>query len=167
MPSLRDLSQEIDQLFTLVHDADGELTPEQEQELDRLSHELATKADAVADVLQHKQDTLDTIRAEEKRLADRRRRLERSMDRFESYVMHCLQAMGRQSVSGPLHTLSMRTAPASLVIDDEQVVATTVPDAVKTEVVQSLDKAAIKKRLLAGEAIPGAHLERRLYLKRD
>lgn len=167
MTTLREIATDVERLFALIEEQDGEILPEQESLLAELQDKMLHKTDAVADFLQTLDERAQMIRAEEVRLAERRKRVEATIERLEGYVLRVLDMTGRQQVVGTLHTLSRRVGPAALVIDDEGDVLVSLPECVITEVVQRIDKAAVKRAIKAGTPVRGAHLESRPYLKRD
>lgn len=100
---------------------------------------------------------IDDIKAEEKKLADKRRSAERRVESLKGWL---LAAMTREDgTTDRLKTarasISVKRNPPSTVCDDEL-----LPWKYKT-VKQTVvpDKAAIKAAILAGEEVPGAHLE--------
>lgn len=98
----------------------------------------------------------DAIKAEEERLAKRRKALENKSERLKNYMMPALEAMGGK-VKGVMVSLRIGTTQAVKVLDLEA-----LPEAfrrIKTTI--DPDKVALKKALKDGETIPGAALEER------
>lgn len=98
----------------------------------------------------------DAIKAEEERLAKRRKALESKSARLKAYMMPALEAMGG-NVKGVMASLRIGKSQAVTVFDIDA-----LPDAFKHVVTKvDPDKVALKKALKAGEDIPGAALEDR------
>jgi hypothetical protein len=96
------------------------------------------------------------IKAEEERLAKRRKALENKSERLKNYMMPALEAMGGK-VKGVMASVRIGKSQAVTVFDIDA-----LPDAfkhVKTTI--DPDKVALKKALKSGEVIPGAALEDR------
>lgn len=98
----------------------------------------------------------EAIKAEEERLAKRRKALENKSERLKNYLMPALEAMGGK-VKGIMASVRIGKSQAVTVFDIDA-----LPDAfkhVKTTI--DPDKVALKKALKSGEVIPGAALEDR------
>lgn len=109
---------------------------------DRLLAALAD-ADAMA----------EAIKAQEADMKARRQRYEARADAFRRQLFLLLDAIGEKKLERPRATISRRAGLPSVQITDE----TAIPlQLCKTTVTP--DKAAIKAQLLAGEAVPGAHI---------
>lgn len=98
----------------------------------------------------------EAIKAEEERLAKRRKALENKSERLKAYMMPAIEVMGGK-VKGVMASLRISRTQAVYVFDLDA-----LPDAfkhVKTTIAP--DKVALKKALKDGETIPGAALEER------
>lgn len=126
-------------------------------ELDALRMAREEKLENVACWVKNLSAYIDSAKVEEKNLADKRRAAERRMESLKAWL---LAAMTREDgTTDRLKTarasISVRRNPPSTICDDDlipwryKIVKQTVTP----------DKAAIKAALLAGEEVPGAHLE--------
>lgn len=98
----------------------------------------------------------EAIKAEEERLAKRRKALENKSERLKAYMMPALEAMGGK-VKGVMASLRISKTQSVTVFDMDA-----LPDAFKRVVTKvDPDKMAIKKALKSGERIPGASIEER------
>ena len=98
----------------------------------------------------------EAIKAEEERLAKRRKALENKSERLKADMMPALEAMGGK-VKGVMASLRISKTQSVTVFDIDA-----LPDAFKRVVTKvDPDKVALKKALKAGEDIPGAALEDR------
>jgi len=157
--TLRDLTDEVLALDHLIAMDDGEWTDEHEALANELTEKLVRKTDSFASYLQDLDARAAVIRDEEKRLAERRRRLERDVERLERYALDAMQRMGESKLTGTLHTIAVRKNPPSVVVNEPVALhsESTKPYIVE-EVVRRIDKAAVKRDLLLGVTIPGCEL---------
>ena len=128
------------------------------QALDALRMERETKLENVACWVKNLSAEADAIREEENRLIKRRKAAETKAANLKAWL---LAAMTREDgTTDKLKTgrvmVSVKKNPPSTVVDDEAL----LPWAYKTvKEIVAQDKAAIKAAILAGEEVPGAHLE--------
>lgn len=116
----------------------------------------AEKLEGTACYVRELKAEADAIKAEEERLAKRRKALENKSERLKNYMMPALEAMGGK-VKGVMASVRIGKSQAVTVFDLDA-----LPDAfkhVKTTIAP--DKVALKKALKSGEVIPGAALEDR------
>ncbi|WP_302602471.1 siphovirus Gp157 family protein [uncultured Sutterella sp.] len=114
------------------------------------------KLEATACYVRELEAEAEAIKAEEDRLAKRRKALEGKAARLKTYLMPALEAVGGK-VKGVMASLRISRTQAVYVFDLDA-----LPDAfkrVKTTI--DPDKVALKKALKSGEVIPGAALEDR------
>lgn len=114
------------------------------------------KLEATACYVRELEAEAEAIKAEEDRLAKRRKALEGKAARLKTYLMPALEAVGGK-VKGVMASLRIGKTQAVKVLDLEA-----LPEAfkrIKTTI--DPDKTAIKKALKSGEDIPGAVLEER------
>lgn len=128
------------------------------QALDALRMEREEKLENVACWVKNLSAEADAIREEENRLVKRRKAAETKAANLKAWL---LAAMTREDgTTDKLKTgrvmVSVKKNPPSTVVDDEAL----LPWAYKTvKEIVAQDKAAIKAAILAGEEVPGAHLE--------
>ena len=113
------------------------------------------KVDGICHMLAHFESQAQLAAEESRRLQARRKVFERAGERLEQYVRRAMELAGVKKLEGQTTTLSLRTAPASVLITDFDAVPAEYKE-VRTEVV--INKDALKKALKAGAAIPGADL---------
>ena len=114
------------------------------------------KLEATACYVRELEAEAEAIKAEEDRLAKRRKALENKSSRLKTYMMPALEAMGGK-VKGVMASVRIGKSQAVTVFDLDA-----LPDAFKRVVTKvDPDKVALKKALKAGEDIPGAALEDR------
>ena len=141
----------------LIDEETGELVSVA-QALDALRMEREAKLENVACWVKNLSAEADAIREEENRLVKRRKAAETKAANLKSWL---LAAMTREDgTTDKLKTgrvaVSVKRNPPSTVVDDEEM----LPWEYKTvKQIVAQDKAAIKAAILAGEEVPGAHLE--------
>lgn len=114
------------------------------------------KADGYAKVIANMSATADAIRAEEKRLADRRRTIENGIKRLKENLQHAMIEADKRKFKTQLFSFGIQPNPPKVVIDDEL----EIPEqylVIRKELV--LDKTALKDDLKSGKQVRGAHLE--------
>lgn len=127
------------------------------QALDALRMERETKLENVACWVKNLISEADSIREEENRLAKRRKAAETKAANLKSWL---LAAMTREDgTTDKLKTgrvmVSVKRNPPSTVVDDAL-----LPSTYKVaKITYQANKELIKRELLAGGEVPGAHLE--------
>lgn len=155
--TLYELGEEQAALDALVSMDEGEWTEEHEALEQALTAQLVLKADAFGSYVQSLTATADAIKAEQDRLAARRKTLENTVARLKRYALMALQTMDRDKVAGTLYTIGVQRNPPTVQVD--------VPaDALGDEFVRivpasrDINKAAIGVALKSGQSIPGCFL---------
>jgi hypothetical protein len=104
------------------------------------------------------------IKEAEQRMSARRKSLERRVEWMRDYVLVQLIRTGIGEIDSPEFVIRVQDNPPKVILDDEEA----VPNAFKmTETVTTIRKAEIRKLLLDGQSVAGAHLEseKRLSIK--
>lgn len=116
------------------------------------------KARAVASVIRSMLETEEAIKAAEVSLDRRRKRVMGRREWLEGYLLENMRRTGITQISHPLMDIKITKNPPAVKIDDLKAVPweyLRLPPAPSAEP----DKAAMRKDMLAGKEIPGAHLE--------
>lgn len=132
--------------------------------LEGASGDLEAKAWNIAALIQQFEGDVVLIRDAEQRMAARRKSLEGRVVWLRDYLLVQLLRVDIHEIASPEFVIRIRDNPPKVVFDDEAV----IPEAFKREtVIVSIRKDDIRKTLLEGTAVPGAHLERdkRLVIK--
>lgn len=120
--------------------------------LQGLSGEFDSKVDNIACYIKGLQADVAAIKAEESKLAERRRAKEALIERYKQYLIYNMEQTGRKKVETPRNLLSLRSGKSVCVHDvtllPEEYIKTT-RTAVKTD---------IKKALESGIQIPGCEI---------
>lgn len=137
----------------------GDLPEFWDKELEALEGTLDEKRISCAHVYKNLSSEADAIKAEEKKLAARRKALENAADRVKGYLV--INTPVGTKIDTPTAVISWRKSEQT-VIDNVEA----VPEQYKrTEVIVTPDKAAIKKAISSGQEIPGAHVEEKQNLQ--
>jgi hypothetical protein len=100
----------------------------------------------------------EAIKSEETRLSDRRKAHEKRVANIKAWLLSNMVACGITKIKCPVFSISVKTNPPKVVIDDEKAVPDrflVVPDLPPP----ALDKKAIAAAIKAGEVVDGCHLE--------
>ena len=123
--------------------------------LESIQEELEDKVEHTAKFIRCLEADIAAIKAEEKRLADRRRALEEKADRAKDYLKDQLMKAGIERVKRPTITVSIQNNPPSLDVIDE----TLIPDDFLIPQPAKIDKKTILERLKNGEEVPGVTMK--------
>ena len=156
--------QELEDLILGSADQDTGEIPANE-ELDRKAEELGlaidAKLDGIARLCRNFASEADALRAEEKRLADRRRAVENREKSLKSYAKACLEGAGLQKLHAGIFNLAIQrnggVAPLNLCVDLDPKM---LPERFQKVTVEA-NNAAIREALEAGEALDFAELGER------
>lgn len=153
---LTENAQALYDLALLADEADNHDAAQAINEAFELLHgELAEKLESCAVILNRWANDVAAHKAEEKRLAERRKGIEKSIADLKARMLNAMNAADMTKSKGALHTVSLRKTPAKLIVDD----AEAIPDEYMVPQPAKPDNAAIKKALLDGEVLSYAHLE--------
>lgn len=125
--------------------------------LEGASGELEQKAWNIAALILQLDAEAAMIKEAEQRMSARRKSLEKRIDWLREYLLLNLLRTGIAEISSPEFVVRVRDNPPRVVLDDEEA----IPKAFKQkETIISIRKDEIRRALLAGESVKGAHLER-------
>jgi len=144
------------QVFEKIALAGGEITPEIEVELEILSNSLATKIDSYRNFTCLVQSRIVTIAEEVHALKKLQVGLCTLVDKMNEYLICQMKSRGLTELKGNKWRYVLSTCAKRTIITDE----TAVPAKFKTVITtEKVDKSAVKDAIVAGEEVPGAHLE--------
>lgn len=122
--------------------------------VDALTGQFEEKAESVACYIKNLDAFAASIKAEEFKLAERRKNAERKADNLKKYLTSCLDAVNREKLETARTKVSFRKS-VQVSIADEAV----LPADFKVETVTvKPDKTAIKKAIQDGQEVNGASL---------
>ena len=135
-----------------------------EDTLEGASGDIEDKAWNTAAMILQMEGEAAMIKEAEQRMTARRKSLESRAEWLRGYLLVELIRTGISEIDSPEFVIRVRDNPPKVVLDDESA----LPKAFKKrETIITILKQEIRKSLLDGETIPGAHLERekRLAIK--
>lgn len=129
--------------------------------LEALDEALDGKVESVLHFRQHLLNEAAALKAEEQRLAERRKLREAKAKRLTEYVDECLSIADVKKLETALFTVSYRKSTSVEITNTESLPI----GFLRTTTTTNPDKDAIKKALKAGEAIDGARLVDKMNLQ--
>ena len=142
----------LDELLETANE-DGEVNLDISKQLEEIHGAFTEKAVSVATVYHSLEQEAERYKAEEKRLAEIRRKLERHAEAIKGYLARECINTGVEKIGGVSANISFRTSEKT-VIDNEA----EIPDEY-WRVKREPDLSAIKAAIKAGKEIEGAHLQ--------
>lgn len=157
MPTLYELSHELAAIMDAVEDNGGELTPELEAELDRVTGPIERKAEWIAKCVIEAESRAEARKAEADRLYKSARIASNAAEASRRYLMRCFAASRTERVETAVGVVAVRLNPPKVEIEP----GTQLPaQLVRTKTTVEPDREAIKAAIKAGETIPGCSLVR-------
>lgn len=128
--------------------------------LEAVESEWTERAEAVLSAIKNMRAEAQSIRAEEKALAERRKRKERKIERLEAYITESIRSVGKTGYESAKHEVRFTTSSAVVVDDMDALIRYSESDpnviSVKTEIVSNKDYI---KNLLKSTNVDGVHLD--------
>lgn len=161
MPSLHDISAEIENALTALDDYEG---PEEERQaveaalvpyLEDLAKMESDKVDAIAFIDRRSAKEIDFLKEEEQRIRLKRQSLERRRASFRDFLRMVMVGHGLKKLTGHTATMSLRSSESVQVDVSPQDLP---PQYVEMTVTYQPKKADIKAALKSGVVIPGCSM---------
>lgn len=157
MTRLYELTAQYEQAFTDMVDAEtGEVNEQAIALLDALQGDVKDKGLAVAAYIRNHDADVDALKAEEHRLAARRKQLESRMAWLREYLLDNMTRCGISEVKSPYFTIKTKKCPPAVKVFDE---AQLPNKYIRVKELISVDKVLIKKDITDGIVVPGAMME--------
>ena len=132
--------------------------------LDAMEQDIEVKAENVAVYIKNLLSDAEQIRAEEKRLAARRRAKENTAERLRDYLRNCMATANRIRIDRPRASISVRSNPESVEIINAEGFIRWAQTHDRDDLLKYADpeirKSAIRAELKNSEEIPFARLTR-------
>ena len=126
--------------------------------LEGIDGELEVKADGYARVMRQMDADAKAIKAEEERLANRRKSLENRSAALKSRLQQMMEITGKVKFKTELFSFGIQKNPAAVVMDEQYI--ENIPECYLIIQEPKIDKQKIKEDLKAGLDLEGiAHLE--------
>lgn len=126
-----------------------------EDTLDSIKAPLEEKLESYAMVIRNIESDVEGLKAEEKRLAERRKNMESGIKRMKENMQNAMSSTGEKKIKGEKFTFTVQKNPPSLNIVDDKA----IPDEFITiETVRNIDKKALLARVKEQE-VPGVEIK--------
>ena len=149
---LYELSQSYVRLQEMAEELDPQIFLDT---LDSIKEGFDDKAENTAKLIRSWEAEVEALKAEEKRIADRRKSLEGRISTTKQYLQIQMEMAGIEKVKRPLVTISIRNNPPSVKVLDESL----IPSEYMIPQLPKVSKKDIKEALKNGEFVPGAELQ--------
>jgi hypothetical protein len=150
--NLFNISKEYFDIINELEELEGELTPDLEERLSITEDQLEGKCIDYGWAIKFVSAEVDTITNEIKRLQERKKAKEKTVERLKTNVTGAMRIFEKHKIDSPLISLSLRKSEA-VEIQDENVIP---KEYVVEKVTYSPDKTAIKKAIKSGIEVEGA-----------
>ena len=154
LPTLYTISGDLLAILNQLEENGGELTPEMEQALAITEGQFTEKAVDYGLAILNLDAMAEAAKAEKERLAGLQKFYENAKKRLSETLSGAMQAFDRTKVETPTLRLFLRHTQTTEVDNADDIPARFKVTKVETVV----DKTAVKKAIVAGEDVPGAHL---------
>jgi hypothetical protein len=152
--SIYQIENEYQLLINQIIEAEGEVTPQQELNLQITREQLQDKGTNYAFVIKKLDAECDIIDAEIKRLSALKKVRQNLSERLKANITHAMHTFEVDKIESPLIKLSFRKSQSVNVSD-----VNSLPNEYKTiKVTEQADKVKIKQALLNGEVIEGCEI---------
>ena len=131
--------------------------------LESIESAIEDKVDNIACLLKNLAAEAAAIKAEEDKLAERRKSKEKAYERFKVYLSDMMLKCGKTKFESARNNISFRKSDAVTIDDEEEFAewAAVYHDEYLTYKKPSINRAAIKEAIKSGVKIDGAHIESR------
>jgi len=146
-----DYEQLMDEARAYAAEHDGEIPPELDAAIEEVSATYEAKVINCGHMYKNITAEAEAIKAEEKRLADRRKGLEREAEWLKSYISR--EALPGVKYNYPTLAISWRSSKETIILNEAE-----IPEEFCRVKIEP-NKTEIKKAILAGRTVPGAQVE--------
>ena len=159
--SLYKIDQELMALLEAIAEQEGEITPEQDEQLAINRYELETKAVDYSIAILQLNAWVEIADKEAKRVTAIKNAYKKTAETLKQRIADAMERYDIREVKDATIKVSLRKSVQTIIDDLDQ-----VPKQYKTVKVETTpDKTAIKKAIQEGEIIEGAHLEEKNNLQ--
>lgn len=144
---------ELSEIYNNIIDLD---LPEEEltTALQNINEEIEAKADNIAKVLRELDGQIETIKAEEKRLQEKRKAIENKRENLKNYLKNQMEILDKKKIKTDLFSFNISKNKASVRILDE----TKIPEEY-FKITKTANKTEILKAYQEGKLTEGIELE--------
>ena len=124
--------------------------------MEAISGELEIKADGYAKIIKDREALADGLKAEAKRLSERRQTIENNVKRMKDALQRSMIATGKTKFKTDLFSFGIQKNPISIAVD---AAIPEIPERFLTHPEPTVNKTALKEALQNGEDLDGiAHI---------
>jgi hypothetical protein len=154
--SLFIISQQFRALLENNYDRDDLSETEQKEIIESITNELKTKTDSVASYARKLKLDIENAKTEHDRIKKILEQRKAKAERFNDYILMCMDIMQESSIEGETSKLTIRKPSKVINIYDESKIPTQY---LIEQTTVKVDKLSIKEMLKNGHEIKGARLE--------
>lgn len=155
MANIFQINQQYLQIAQILEENGGEITEELESELAINREQLETKGINYALVIRQIDGESEILDREIKRLQGLKKAKDNVLERLKNTIKDAMLLHGVDSIKGDLINLSIRKSPASVIVENEDL----IPDSYKIEQPKKVDKKLILDDLKKGIEVAGTTLK--------
>lgn len=135
--------------------------------LESITSLLEEKADNIGCMIKNMTAEAEAIKAEEVKLAERRKQKENQVDRLKTYLAEVLTRSGYTKLETARNKMTFRKSESTVIENEAEFIAWAMEhnDSFLTYKDPTINKTAIKKAIASGENIVGAHIESKMNLQ--
>lgn len=153
MTALIELAGNLALLKSQIDEVDPEMLNDTIESVEAV---FTDKVEWLIGITKEYQSIVDACKAEEKRLADRRRSFEKKVEGIKDYVRDTMVHADMKKLNYKLFTVSVQLNPPAVKLLDEMEIPL---DYKITTITETIDKKAILEAIKAGDTVPGATIE--------
>jgi len=154
--SLYQVTEQINQVFEEITSLNGEITQEMQTKLEFAQSLLVSKTDACVGWRQSQDDLRAAIEKRVEELLAFLKVVDARVDRFDEYILSCMDRLGQNEFKGELSTIKARKPSQVVEIFDESLIDAQFIK--MPEPKPMIMKVEIKNALKNGETVEGARL---------
>lgn len=151
MATLYELQGAYAQIQQMIEDGAEDL----QDTLESIEGALEEKLESYAMVIRNIESDVEGLKAEEKRLAERRKTMESGIKRMKENMKNAMSSTGEKKIKGEKFTFTVQKNPPSLNIVDDKAIPT---EFITVETVRNIDKKALLARAKEQE-VPGVEIK--------
>lgn len=155
---LYELTRNWNEVQSLAEQLDSETLKDT---LDSINEEIEIKVENTAKVIKNLEGDSDVLKAEIKRLSDKKKAIDNNIKGIKSYLQIEMERVGKEKIKGPLFSVNIQNNPQSLDIQDE----TYIPEGFYVEQEPALDKKQLLKEIKDGLEVPGVEIKQTRSLR--
>lgn len=159
--NLYELTEDMRRIVSDIEAGEGELTEEIENALTLNADNAIEKLEGYGKVLAGFKADAEGFKAEEKRLADKRRVVENVIAKLKTRAFEYMEAAGTKKVVAGTFTFAVQKSSPSLDVADEGI----VPYEYFLEQAPTLDRKTILAELKTGSCVPGCSIKQGSHLR--